>query len=155
MCDISFDEMNDNWDEIKGDSKLNLIDLKNNKKFESIEYTATIQCCGNRGDYLYNLAKLKGPQPMNGFISTAKWKGVLISDILKSCGFDQKNNKFNEYNYVTFYGNDTDLTTLHYAISVPIEYIMNNKNDCIIAYEMNNKPLPRDHGYPMRVVIPG
>lgn len=29
------------------------------------------------------------------------------------------------------------------------------KNDVLLAYEMNGKELPRDHGFPIRVVAPG
>lgn len=27
--------------------------------------------------------------------------------------------------------------------------------DVLLAYEMNHKPLSREHGYPIRVVVPG
>ncbi len=27
--------------------------------------------------------------------------------------------------------------------------------DVILAYEMNGEPLPREHGFPVRVVVPG
>ena len=47
-----------------------------------------------------------------------------------------------------------DISTYRYAISVPIEHIMNEMND-VIAYLMNNNNLPYDHGKPLRVLIPG
>ncbi|RMY21677.1 hypothetical protein D0867_03193 [Hortaea werneckii] len=42
-----------------------------------------------------------------------------------------------------------------YETSIPFEYAMNLTNDVLLAYEMNDVPLPPDHGYPIRVVIPG
>lgn len=27
--------------------------------------------------------------------------------------------------------------------------------ETIIAYEMNNQPIPRDHGFPLRAICPG
>ena len=32
---------------------------------------------------------------------------------------------------------------------------MNEHNDCLLVFEMNGKPLPKDHGYPLRVLLPG
>ena len=46
--------------------------------------------------------------------------------------------------------NDLSNSTL-----VGIEKAMNPYGDCIIAYEMNGSPLPRDHGFPLRVIVPG
>ena len=33
--------------------------------------------------------------------------------------------------------------------------LLNLKDDVILAYKMNGKPLAPEHGYPLRVVVPG
>lgn len=32
---------------------------------------------------------------------------------------------------------------------------MNPFGDVLLAYEMNEEDIPRDHGYPLRVIVPG
>lgn len=32
---------------------------------------------------------------------------------------------------------------------------LNPQNDVILAYEMNGEPIPRDHGFPVRAIVPG
>ena len=39
--------------------------------------------------------------------------------------------------------------------SIPVEKGLNPWGDVILAYEMNGQPLPRDHGFPLRVIVPG
>ena len=39
--------------------------------------------------------------------------------------------------------------------SIPVEKAFNPWGDVILAYEMNGQPLPRDHGFPLRVIVPG
>ncbi|WP_461832707.1 sulfite oxidase-like oxidoreductase [Aquifex sp.] len=39
-----------------------------------------------------------------------------------------------------------------YTTNVPVEYL--KKEDSILAYKMFGKPLPKRHGYPLRLVIP-
>ncbi len=47
------------------------------------------------------------------------------------------------------------VTGERYGASVPIEKAMDPRGDCLLALEMNGEPLPRDHGYPVRVLVPG
>ncbi|KAI7983368.1 Sulfite oxidase [Camellia lanceoleosa] len=39
--------------------------------------------------------------------------------------------------------------------SIPLSQATNPEADVLLAYEMNGLPLNRDHGYPLRVVVPG
>lgn len=45
--------------------------------------------------------------------------------------------------------------SVFYGASIPIEKALNPAGDVILAYEMNGEPIPRDHGYPLRVIVPG
>jgi sulfite oxidase len=42
-----------------------------------------------------------------------------------------------------------------YGASVPIEKVLDGSSDVLLAFEMNGESLPPDHGYPLRVVVPG
>ena len=42
-----------------------------------------------------------------------------------------------------------------YDASIPIEKALDPRADVLLAYEMNGETLPREHGYPVRVVVPG
>ena len=168
MCSIGFEEMNIDWDEIKGDFTLKLNDLiaaptRDSKGLKPIEIICTTQCAGNRN---HKYQESGSAYPVIGYISTTKWKGILIADIIehylnklntdKQQHYGKKSDHdISKYKYVTFYGNDCDTTGIYYAMSVPLDHVLNKHNECIIAYEMNDQVLPRDHGYPMRVIIPG
>jgi sulfite oxidase len=131
---------------------LTLDDLKS--KFQHHTVTATLQCAGNRRRELQRLAEIKGLSWDIGGISNAHWTGVRLCDVLAYCGIDQATVDAEGLKHVQFEGLDRDMTTC-YGSSIPISIALDPARDVILAFDMNGDTLPRDHGYPIRVVAPG
>jgi hypothetical protein len=72
--------------------------------------------------------------------STGRWKGVLLKDVLDKAKMQSG------ATYVVFRCADG------YDVGIPIERV---DNAAFLAYELNGAPLPRDHGYPLRAIVPG
>ena len=88
---------------------------------------ATIECIEN---------------PVGGeSIGNAAWQGILLNSLLTDVGI------LPDVRDVILKGADgyTDSITLKQALS----------GNVLLAYEMNGKQLPREHGFPLRTVVPG
>jgi len=107
-------------------------------------------CAGNRRSEMKGDQPVRGLQWNTGAVGNARWTGVLLSDILLSAGV-----KENEVAHVIFQGRDVDPEGSHYEASIPAETAFDRNKEVLIAFEMNGRPLPADHGYPLRVVVPG
>ena len=141
--------------EVKGEGaepiRLTLEDLKT--KFPKHKVTATIQCAGNRRADLAKVKPVKGLSWTGGAIGNAEWGGVLLRDVLLYAGHREDQSKAE---HVHLEGLDKNpLTGECYGASVPIDKAVDPKGDCLLAYEMNGAEISRDHGYPLRAVIPG
>ncbi|KAI6793812.1 hypothetical protein KC363_g5594 [Hortaea werneckii] len=118
-------------------------------KFQSHTITATMQCSGNRRSHM-----TEGSSPTNGIqwgvgaISNAEWTGVKIMDVLQDAGLDVADLGV-DVKHVQFVGAEA------YGASIPVEKVADRFGDAMIVYAMNGKPLPRDHGYPLRALVPG
>lgn len=131
-----------------GDEKVyTMKDLK--EKFEPVKITATLQCSGNRRRHMSESARsTKGLPWTVGGISNAEWTGVRLRDILADAGFPVDDAP-TEVQHAQFMGAES------YGASIPIDKATDKRGDVLLAYEMNGKPLPADHGYPIRVLVPG
>lgn len=130
---------------------LTLNELKT--RFPKTSVTMTIQCAGNRRSEMDKVKPVKGLYWSKGAISTATWTGVKLTDLLDYYKIKVSPESIK---HVHFVGLDKDpLKGNQYGASVPSFRTLDEKSDVVIAYEMNGQPIPRDHGYPVRAIIPG
>lgn len=131
---------------------LSLGDLK---KFESTSAVATLTCAGNRRYEHSKVKMIDGVQWHEGAIGNARWDGVRLSTVLKAAGLkpDAKHVWFEGLDEV-----DRKGKTIPFGGSIPIEKALNDSKSmsgAIVCTTLNGKPLPPDHGYPLRMVVPG
>lgn len=118
-------------------------------RFKQHSITAVLQCSGNRrNDMTKHAKKTNGLQWTVGAISCAKWEGVRLRDVLADAGLSL-DEPSEDARHVQFSGLEA------YGASIPIESAIDPRGDVLLAFKMNDKPLPRDHGFPVRVVVPG
>ncbi|KAG9063306.1 hypothetical protein KI688_004192 [Linnemannia hyalina] len=116
----------------------------------SITIPVTLVCAGNRRKEQNMFRQTIGFNWGPGAVSTAIWKGVLVRDLLLNvCKGFRKGARF-----VCFDGSDK-LPNGTYGTSLSVERALNPMNDVLIAYEMNGARLTSDHGFPVRLIVPG
>ncbi len=112
--------------------------------------TVTLECAGNNRA---SMAPLPPGEPWAmGAVSTARWTGVPLRELLEkavlrddveelyACGADAG----------TLAGRSG---TTRYERSLPLEIAL--EGDALLALEMNGRPVPAEHGGPLRLIVPG
>ncbi|MDX1992820.1 MAG: sulfite oxidase [bacterium] len=134
---------------VKNPLTLTLDELKN--RYPAHSLPATLMCAGNRREELLPIGEIKGEVPWNlEAISTAEWRGVLLRDVLAEAEIDPG------AAHIAFVGADQikkDGATFGFGASIPLEKALNS--DVLLAYAMNDQPLPPAHGFPVRGLVPG
>lgn len=120
------------------------------KKFQKYTVTSAVMCGGNRRGDMHAVKPVKGLNWGSAAVGNAEWSGARLRDILTELGV-----KSDEERQVIFEGYDLDPAGSPYGASIPLYKAMDERGDVLLAYEMNGKPLTRDHGYPLRVIVPG
>ncbi|BCI52456.1 oxidoreductase [Mycolicibacterium litorale] len=98
------------------------------ERFETLEKVVTLTCVSN---------------PVGGdLISTATWTGFRVRDLLAAAGIHPDA--------------DMVLSTSRdgFTAGTPVE-ALTDERDALLAIGMNGEPLPTEHGYPARLVVPG
>ena len=139
------------------DYKLNIFNQNNNyslsfddlKKLKQKKVITTIQCGGNRRGGLNKVDKTSGTPWSYGAISTAEWEGVSLRDLLLKSNISDNDVITGKVKHIQFEGEEGVKS------SIPAEKAISIYGDVILAYKMNGEDIPRDHGYPLRLIVPG
>lgn len=134
-------------------------DLK--AKFKEHTITVTLQCSGNRRSHMSQQASLgptSGLQWGIGAIGTAEFSGVRLRDVLKDAGYcvdgdcpAPKQAETDDCDKHVHFASPSDT----YAVSIPLQTALNSQADVLLAWDMNGEPINRDHGGPIRAIVPG
>lgn len=129
--------------------ELSLDDLKKHKPYT---ITTTIQCAGNRREEMSKAKTVKGLSWGLCAIGTARWTGAKLKDVLIAAGLDPNDP---QVKHIHLTGLDADMTKSSYGASIPKLKALSDDGDVLLAYKMNGVDIPRDHGYPVRAIVPG
>jgi len=77
-----------------------------------------------------------------GFIGNARWQGALLADLLKEAGVQKGATQIVM----------RDVNGMN--LGVATDPVMDGRAS-LLAVGMNGQPLPQEHGFPVRVVVPG
>jgi DMSO/TMAO reductase YedYZ molybdopterin-dependent catalytic subunit/rhodanese-related sulfurtransferase len=127
--------------------RLSLRDLHN---MRSETLMATLECAGN-GRSAFD-PPAEGEQWQLGAVSTAEWTGVPLAEILDLAGPTP------EAVEIVFRGADQGnvgdaADPIRFERSLPVTDA--GHPGSLLAYAMNGEPLPLEHGYPLRLIVPG
>jgi sulfite oxidase len=129
---------------------LSLAELR--RRFDTHTVIATLQCAGNRRSRLNEIRAIVGEDLWgSGAISTAEWAGVRLADVLAAAGARRDDDV-----HVAFTGPDVSplaVPAQQFGGSIPLPKAMSA--EVLLAWKMNGQALPRIHGGPVRVVVPG
>ena len=127
--------------------QLTLRDLHNMPTQTSI---ITLECAGNGRSTLDPPAD--GEQWRLGAVSTAEWTGVQLAEVLDRAGIEDGALE------VVFRGADNGEVEGR-AGRIAFERSLTvgdaRESGALLAWAMNGEPIPRQHGYPLRLVVPG
>jgi sulfane dehydrogenase subunit SoxC len=108
----------------------------------------TMECAGN-GRARLSPRPLSQPWLLEA-VGTAEWTGVPLARLLEEAGVAE------DAVEVLFRGLDRGIEggeVQQYARSLPVAEA--RREEILLAYAMNGEPLPPQHGFPLRLVVPG
>lgn len=114
----------------------------------SVTVAVTLECAGN-GRALLTPRPTSQPWLVEG-VSTVEWTGTPLRGLLEEAGLDTRAVD------IVFTGLDWGVQggmVQAYQRSLSREEAM--RDDVLLAWAMNGEPLPPQHGFPLRLVVPG
>jgi len=126
--------------------RLSLDDLRSRPR---VSAPVTLECAGN-GRAMFDERPVSQPWLLEA-VGNAEWAGTPLAPLLHEAGVPESTVD------VSFRGLDQgieiDEEQAPYERGLPIDEAL--RDDVIVAFEMNGRPLPPQHGAPARLVVPG
>ena len=121
------------------------------ERMSKVEIPATLECAGNGRVGFKEHAKGELKWGI-GAVGTTRWSGVPLAEVLERVGLLKGASE------VVAEGLDVGNVAsspepLRFSRSLPLVKAL--ARETLVALEMNGKPLPPEHGYPARLVVPG
>ncbi|MFD3656991.1 sulfite oxidase [Streptomyces sp. NPDC058620] len=120
------------------------------RSFPAVTHRVTMECAGNGRAGL-------SPRPVSQpwlveAVGTAEWTGVPLRLLLADAGVeaDAVEAVFGGADHGVERGVEQD-----YRRSLPLDVAEGRDPEVLVAYAMNGAPLPPQHGFPVRLVVPG
>ena len=113
---------------------------------EAVELVATMECAGN-GRALLTPHVESQPWLLEA-VGTGSWRGIAVAPLLAEAGLAD------DALEVVFTGLDRGIeggVEQSYQRSVPVAEL----GGAVLVWELNGQPLPPQHGFPLRLVVPG
>jgi DMSO/TMAO reductase YedYZ molybdopterin-dependent catalytic subunit len=114
----------------------------------AVELAVTMECAGN-GRALIEPHVVSQPWLLEA-VGTASWRGTRVGPLLEEAGLLEGASD------VLFTGLDRGVEggeEQEYARGLPLAELL--EGDALLAYEVNGVPLPPQHGFPLRLLVPG
>jgi DMSO/TMAO reductase YedYZ molybdopterin-dependent catalytic subunit len=114
---------------------------------------ATLECAGNSRVFL--VPQVNGAQWELGAAGNAEWTGVPLRALLERAGLAD------DACEIVLEGADRGSPKEEPLPPGPISYVWSlplakaTQPEVLIAYQMNGRDLPPDHGFPVRAIVPG
>ncbi|WP_162457864.1 molybdopterin-dependent oxidoreductase [Mesorhizobium tianshanense] len=102
---------------------------------------AVHQCCGNPQE----------PKVPTRRVSNVVWGGVALDELLRDVDVDPSARYL--WSYGCDHGHIAGAHVDAYVKDLPLDRVA--QGDVLVAYELNGAPLPAEHGFPARLVVPG
>ncbi len=111
------------------------------ERFPRVNRTYFLECAANTG-MEWAGAQLNGAQFTHGMIHNMEYSGVTLRTLLEEAGVKP------EGKWIYVEGADASSN----GRSIPIEKAL---DDCLVAFKANGEALRKEHGYPVRLCVPG
>ncbi len=136
---------------VEGDAATEPLELTYDdiRSLPSRTLTAYLECGGNHRAMfdILNGQKASGTQWLTGGVSNGEWVGAELRDVMTLAGIDATAVS------VLLVGLDTESPEEGFRYVLPTEKAMHP--DTLLAYALNGETLPKDHGFPLRALVPG